>query len=215
MSDVETLAYQFSQERQAQGLPPDPEADWLQAEAQMQQQNLMNGTDDPQVGAVAYPPSYPGSKPNTWPPPSGGAPITTPEMGPITNPYPYGSGQTANINTAPPSPPVGYPPPFGPRPGTSYPQKMPNGANGQNQGPGFGLPATTKPWEVGPIAADPLISQIKPPPIMGPGPQGSQPYEVGPIAGSPFANPTMPAGHYIDGLGTTVTPTRVVGGLGN
>jgi hypothetical protein len=56
-----------------------------------------------------------------------------------------------------------------------YPQKMVP-ANGQNQGPGYGLPPMTKPWEVGPIKADPSISAIHPTPILGPGPQGTAPY---------------------------------------
>lgn len=126
----------------------------------------MNGTD-PQVEAAAsgtYPPAFP-----SWPVPSGGYPVTTPELGPITNPYPYGSTQGANISTSPPAPPHPYK-------STFYPTKMPVGANGQNQGPGYGLPPVTKPWEVGPIKADPSISAIKPAPIMGPGPQGTPPY---------------------------------------
>lgn len=128
-------------------------------------------SDNPSVGAVAFPPSYPGSKPAGWPPPSGGAPVTTPEMGPITNPFPYGSTQTPNISTAPPSPPAGWPPPFGPRPATAFPQKMPTGATGQNQPQQ--LPALVAPWEVGPIKADPAISAGKPPYIMGPGSTGT------------------------------------------
>lgn len=158
--------------------------------------------DEPSVAPAAYPPSYTYTPP-TWPPPSGGAPVSTPELGPITNPFPYGTTQTPNISTAPPSPPPGYPPPFGPLKGTSYPMKMPVGANGQNQGPGYGLPATTKPWEVGPIKADPSISAGKPPYIMGPGPQGAQPYEVGPIAGTPPPGTTFPAGSYLDGFSST------------
>jgi hypothetical protein len=62
----------------------------------------------------------------TWPPPSGGAPVTAWELGPITNPFPYGGGQTANISTAPPSPTHPYP-------STFFPKKMPSGATGQNQ----------------------------------------------------------------------------------
>jgi hypothetical protein len=125
----------------------------------------MNG--DLSIGAVAFPPAYPGSKPNSWPPPSGGAPVTTPELGPITNPFPYGSPQPANISTANPSPPFN---------GIKYPQGVGAAKNGQNQGPGFGLPAMTKPWEVGPLKADPSISAISPTPIIGPGPQGTPPY---------------------------------------
>src|SRR4029077_14335280 len=61
----------------------------------------------------------------TWPPPSGGAPVTAWELGPITNLFPYGGGQTANISTAPPSPTHPYP-------STFFPKKMPP-LNGQNQ----------------------------------------------------------------------------------
>jgi hypothetical protein len=129
----------------------------------------MNGIDptqqDAQIEAQTFVPApFP-----TWPPPSGGAPVTTPELGPISNPIPYGSTQTGTINATPPPPPYHTT-------GIRYPQKMPTGANGQNQGPGFGLPALTKPWEVGPIKADPATSAIKPTPIMGPGPQGTPPY---------------------------------------
>jgi hypothetical protein len=126
----------------------------------------MNGTD-PQIEAFAsstYPPAFP-----TWPPSSGGYPVTTPELGPILNPYPYGSVQGANISTSPPAPPHPYK-------STFYPQKMPVGANGQNQGASNALPPTTKNWEVGPIKADPAISQIHPTPIIGPGAQGVPPY---------------------------------------
>lgn len=122
----------------------------------------------PQVEPLAgpsYPPPFP-----TWPPSSGGYPITTPELGPITNPYPYGSTQTGNISTANPYPPGGI------WKGTFYPAKMPVGANGQNQGAANALPPMTKPWEVGPIKADPSISAIHPTPIIGPGPQGTPPY---------------------------------------
>jgi len=134
----------------------------------------MNDTNDPQVEAAAIytPPPFP-----TWPPPSGGAPVTAPELGPITNPYPYGTTQPANISTAPPSPPAGWPPPVGGRPGTFYPAKMPTGANGQNQAPPTGWPA----WPFSrlssgsvractlPDKASPSVSQIQPPPSMGPG----------------------------------------------
>jgi hypothetical protein len=105
----------------------------------------------------------------SWPPPSGGAPFVGVETGPILNPFPYGSTQTANISTAPPSPTHPYP-------STFYPKKMPAGANGQNQGGSYQLPPMTKNWEVGPIKADPKISAISPTPIMGPGPQGTAPY---------------------------------------
>lgn len=105
----------------------------------------------------------------TWPPPSGGAPITTPELGPILSPYPYGGGQTPYIATATPYPPGGV------WKGTFYPTKMPP-SNGQNQGSVNQLPPMTKNWEVGPIKAPPSISAISPPAIMGPGPQGVPPY---------------------------------------
>jgi len=110
------------------------------------------------------PPPFP-----AWPPPSGGYPVTQGELGPITNPFPYGSGQTGNINTAPPAP-------AHPWPGTFYPKAMPKGANGQNQGGIYQLPPMTKPWEVGPIAAPKTLSAISPTPIIGPGPQGTPPY---------------------------------------
>lgn len=172
----------------------------------------MNG-NDPSIAPAAFPPSYTYTPP-TWPPPSGGAPFPGNELGPVLNPFPYGSTQGANISTNPPSPGPGYPPPFGSQKGTTYPQRMPNAANGQNQGPGYQLPPLTRPWEVGPIAASPLLSQISPIPKMGPGPQ-SLTWEVGPLAGTPAPGTTFPAGHYIDGLGTVVTPTRIIGGLGN
>ena len=111
----------------------------------------MNG--DPQIEALAgtyTPPPFP-----TWPPPSGGAPNTNWELGPITNPYPYGTAQGANISTNPPAP-------AHPWPSTFYPQKMPVGANGQNQGAEFpGLPAwpTTKDCIL-PDKAPPSLSQI-------------------------------------------------------
>jgi hypothetical protein len=133
---------------------------------------MSNGTDIPQVEVQAFVPApFP-----TWPPPSGGAPVTNPELGPITNPFPYGSTQGPNISTSPPSPPAGIPIPWGPLPGTFYPKKMPTGANGQNQGAANQLPPMTKNWEVGPIKASPSISAISPTPIMGPGPQGTPPY---------------------------------------
>ena len=102
----------------------------------------------------------------SWPPPSGGAPVSTPEMGPITNPFPYGTTQTANINTANPAPPFSA---------MLYPQKMPLGANGQNQGPGNALPPTTKNWESGQLKASPSISAGNPPYQMGPGAIGIPP----------------------------------------
>jgi hypothetical protein len=114
--------------------------------------------------ASGYPPPFP-----AWPPSSGGYPITAPELGPITNPYPYGSTQTGNISTSPPAPAHPYK-------STFYPQAMPKGANGQNQGGTYQLPPMTKPWEVGPIKASPSISAGSPPYIMGPGPQGVPPY---------------------------------------
>lgn len=81
--------------------------------------------DDPQIGALAGQPGLPPFP--TWPPPSGGAPVTNPELGPITNPFPYGSAQPANINTANPYPPGGI------WKATFFPTKMPSGATGQNQ----------------------------------------------------------------------------------
>lgn len=121
----------------------------------------MNATDI-SVEAQAYvPPPFP-----TWPPPSGGAPFPGTELGPILNPYPYGTTQPANINTANPSPPFLA---------IQYPQKMPLGANGQNQGGSYQLPKMTKNWEVGPIAAPPSISAGNPPYQMGPGAIGIPP----------------------------------------
>jgi hypothetical protein len=127
---------------------------------------MSNGIDSPAplAGQPGLPP-FP-----TWPPPSGGAPVTTPELGPITNPFPYGSPQPANISTANPYPPGGI------WKGTFYPTKMPAGANGQNQGSANQLPPMTKNWETGPIKAPPTLSAISPTPIMGPGPQGTPPY---------------------------------------
>lgn len=124
----------------------------------------MNGIlSDAEAAPSAYnPPPFP-----TWPPPSGGVPFSGNEMGPVLNPYPYGTTQSPNISTANPSPPF-Y--------GIQYPQKMPPGANGQNQGAVNALPPMTKPWESGPAKANPAISAISPAPIMGPGPQGTPPY---------------------------------------
>lgn len=119
------------------------------------------------ISQQAFPPSYTYTPP-PWPPPSGGAPFVGNELGPILNPYPYGTTQGANISTSPPAPPAGYPPPFGSMPGTTYPQRMPGGANGQNQGGVYQLPKPTPPWEVGPIAAPPSISAGNPPYSMGP-----------------------------------------------
>jgi hypothetical protein len=119
--------------------------------------------DDAELEVASYvPPPFP-----TWPPPSGGAPVSGPEQGPILNPYPYGSVQGANISTAnPASAPYA----------TGYPTKMPPGANGQNQGAANALPPMTKPMEGGPAFANPFYSAISPMPILGPGPQGVPPY---------------------------------------
>jgi len=116
------------------------------------------------LAGPAYPPPFP-----TWPPSSGGYPVTNAELGPITNPNPYGSTQTGSINSSPPSP-------AHPWPSTFFPKAMPKAASGQNQGGSYQLPALTKPWEVGPIKASPSISAISPTPIMGPGAQGTPPY---------------------------------------
>jgi hypothetical protein len=164
---------------------------------------MSNGTD-PQVGAQAFVPApFP-----TWPPPSGGAPVTAWELGPITNPFPYGSPQGPNISTAPPSP-------VHPYSSTFYPKKMPTGANGQNQAP----PANWPTWphsrvNVLPDKASPSLSAISPPPIMGPG--SAQPHLLASQIGrnGPVSR-TFPPGSYIDGYGNVITPTRVVGGLGN
>jgi len=108
------------------------------------------------------PPPFP-----TWPPPSGGAPVTKAETGPITNPFPYGSTQPANISTANPSPPFN---------GIKYPQRYGLATSGQNQGAANQLPPTTKNWETGPLKADPKISAGNPAYVIGPGPQGTPPY---------------------------------------
>ena len=81
-----------------------------------------------QIQALAGLPPFP-----TWPPPSGGAPVTQWEQSPKLNPFPYGGGQTANISIAPPVPQHPYA-------STFYPKRMPNGANGQNQAPPAGWP---------------------------------------------------------------------------
>jgi hypothetical protein len=105
------------------------------------------------------PPPFP-----TWPPPNGGAPFSGTELGPVTNPNPYGTTQPANISTANPAPP---------NLAVRYPQSGGVGVGGQNQ---MQLPKGTKPIEVGPIPAPTTISAISPTPIMGPGPQGTPPY---------------------------------------
>jgi hypothetical protein len=48
-------------------------------------------------------------------------------------------------------------------------------------------------------------------------PVSTKPWEVLSHAGSPFPSATfpIPGKNFIDGLGTVVTPTRIVGGLGN
>jgi hypothetical protein len=161
-------------------------------------------SDDLHIEAVAFVPApFP-----TWPPPSGGAPVTAWELGPITNPFPYGSTQGANISTAPPAL-------VHPYPSTFFPKRMPIGATGQNQPQQGSMPA----WpharvNVLPDKASPSISAISPPPIMGPGSgvvhlMASQVGRVGPVSR------TYPAGSFIDGYGNVITPTRVVGGLGN
>jgi hypothetical protein len=87
----------------------------------------------------------------TWPPPSGGAPVTAPELGPILNPFPYGSPQGANISLANPAPA---------KLATKYPMGMPP-KNGQNQS----LPTGWPTWPHNkvttlPDKAPPSISQI-------------------------------------------------------
>jgi hypothetical protein len=67
--------------------------------------------------------------------------------------------------------------------------------------------------------SQPLAGQPGLPPFpVWPPPSGGAPvtkWETGPIAGSPAPGRTFPAGAFIDGLGTVITPTRVIGGLGN
>jgi hypothetical protein len=67
--------------------------------------------------------------------------------------------------------------------------------------------------------SQPLAGQPGLPPFPAwPPPSGGYPilkWETGQIAGTPAPGRTFPAGSYIDGLGTVVTPTRVIGGLGN
>jgi hypothetical protein len=108
----------------------------------------------PSLAQVPGLPTFP-----TWPPPSGGLPVLTPELGPITNPSPYGFGQTPNINTAPGN---AWPA----QKATFFPTNMPTGATGQNQSQNF-LPA----WRysrmnVLPDKAPPTLSAISPPPIF-------------------------------------------------
>jgi hypothetical protein len=109
---------------------------------------MSNGTDplapmfDPL--AVSAPLTFP-----TWPPPSGGAPVTAWELGPIVNPFPYGTTQPANISTAPPAPL---------KKATYFPQGMPP-KSGQNQ------PQTLPAWphakfNVLPDKASPALSKL-------------------------------------------------------
>jgi hypothetical protein len=102
-------------------------------------------SDGAELLAAAALPPFP-----TWPPPSGGAPVTTPEMGPITNPYPYGSAQGSNISLANPAPP---------KLATRYPTKMPSGATGQNQPQSLPAWPHTK-FNVLPDKASPSLSKI-------------------------------------------------------
>jgi hypothetical protein len=143
----------------------------------------------------------------TWPPPSGGAPVTQWEQSPKINPFPYGSTQTANISIAGPAPIKNA---------TKYPQAMPRGANGQNQ------PQSLPAWprskiNVLPDKADPKTSQITPAPSMGP---GSTVMHLGAsqIGRMGTQVKTFPAGSYIDGYGNLIVPSsvvRTIGGLGN
>lgn len=94
----------------------------------------------------------------TWPPPSGGLPVLTPEQSPKLG-TPYGFGQTPNINTAPAN---AWPA----QKATFFPQGMPKGASGANQSQQF-LPA----WRhsrvnVLPDKAPPTLSAISPTPIF-------------------------------------------------
>jgi hypothetical protein len=61
------------------------------------------------------------------------------------------------------------------------------------------------------------VAQNYVPPAYQQLPASTKPWEVGPIAGSPFPTAYFPAGSYIDGMGSVVTPTvtRAIGGLGN
>lgn len=83
----------------------------------------------PAAGQAGLPP-FP-----TWPPPTGGAPVSVPELGPIISPYPYPpTTQTAHINTAQ-TPPLPL--------ANGYPHIMPplNGQNQQQQLPAWPWPA--------------------------------------------------------------------------
>jgi hypothetical protein len=143
----------------------------------------------------------------TWPPPSGGAPIIIPEDGPDKFATRYGGSQQSTINSSPPAP-------AHPWPSTFFPKKLAP-TSGQNQ------PQSLPPWphasfNVLPDKASPSISAISPPPTMGPSSTvphltASQIGRVGPIVRK------FPAGSYLDGLGSVVTPTvtRSIGGLGN
>lgn len=88
----------------------------------------------------------------TWPPPNGGQPFSGTELGPITNPFPYGTTQTANISISNPAPPSN---------GTRYPQSQGIALNGQNQAPPSGWPTwPTIKFNVLPDKANPLVSQL-------------------------------------------------------
>lgn len=68
--------------------------------------------------------------------------------------------------------------------------------------------------ELNPQAGQPGL----PPFPTWPPPSGGYPvtkWEDGPLAGNPAPGRTFPAGSFIDGYGTVVTPTRIIGGLGN
>jgi hypothetical protein len=104
--------------------------------------------DDPHIELFAGQPGLPVFP--TWPPPSGGAPVTQWELGPITNPFPYGSGQTANISIAGPAPIKNA---------TKYPMGMPAGANGQNQNQQLPAWPHAK-FNVLPDKAPPSLSQL-------------------------------------------------------
>jgi len=161
----------------------------------------MNG-NDPQIEAAAFVlPTFP-----TWPPPSGGAPVTVWEQSPKINPFPYGSPQTANISTAPPSP-------VHPYSSTFFPKKMPTGANGQNQPQTLPTLPHSR-FNVLPGRASPLFSAMSPLPIMGPGATVTH-LTASQVGRMGTSGRTFPAGSYIDGYGNVVTPTRIIGGLGN
>lgn len=135
----------------------------------------------------------------TWPPPSGGAPFPGTELGPITNPYPYGSPQPANISIANPAPLPNA---------TFFPDEM-EPSVGQNQKQS--LPAW--PWPSSnvnlPDKAPPSISAISPTPPPAPAAQPG-PHKV--VVLNP---PVFPAGSYIDGYGHVITPTVVVDPVGS